>query len=107
MKINFTSFNNVTVLNVVMKKDCSSGKNSNAPLPILISASDLSNLCYFSEEFRNAEQDVLSKVIPAEDSSFMLYVAVGVAFGILVVSLAAASCFLCPKHNLCHQQPPR
>lgn len=26
MKINFTSFNNVTVLNVVMKKDCSSGK---------------------------------------------------------------------------------
>ncbi|KAI9554138.1 hypothetical protein GHT06_019410 [Daphnia sinensis] len=83
MKINFTSFNNVTVLNVVMKKDCS------------------------SEEFRNAEHDVLSKVIPAEDSSFMLYVAVGVAFGILLVSLAAASCFLCPKHNLCHQQPPR
>ena len=43
--------------------------------------------------------------MPAEDSSFMLYVAVGVAFGILVVSLAAASCFLCPKHNFCHQQP--
>lgn len=28
MKINFTSFNNVTVLNVVMKKDCSSGKKN-------------------------------------------------------------------------------
>ena len=27
MKINFTSLNNVTVLNVVMKKDCSSGKD--------------------------------------------------------------------------------
>lgn len=26
MKINFTSVNNVTVLNVVMKKDCSGGK---------------------------------------------------------------------------------
>ena len=25
MKINFTSLNNVTVLNVVMKKDCTSG----------------------------------------------------------------------------------
>ncbi|XP_046452287.1 tyrosine-protein kinase RYK-like isoform X2 [Daphnia pulex] len=80
MKINFTSFNNVTVLNVVMKKDCSS-------------------------DFRNIDQDVLSKVIPAEDSSFMLFVAVGIAFGVLVVSLAAASCFLCPKHNLCRQQP--
>ncbi|EFX86645.1 hypothetical protein DAPPUDRAFT_307904 [Daphnia pulex] len=66
MKINFTSFNNVTVLNVVMKKDCSS-------------------------DFRNVDQDVLSKVIPAEDSSFMLFVAVGIAFGVLVVSLAAAS----------------
>lgn len=29
MRINFTSFNNVTVLNVVMKKDCSSGKDYN------------------------------------------------------------------------------
>lgn len=28
MRINFTSFNNVTVLNVVMKKDCSSGRIS-------------------------------------------------------------------------------
>ena len=26
MKINFTSLNNVTLLNVVMKKDCSPGK---------------------------------------------------------------------------------
>ncbi len=64
-------------------------------------------ISYFAEDFRQIDQDVLSKMMPAEDSSFMLYVAVGVAFGILVLSLAAASCFLCPKHNFCHQAPPR
>ena len=68
----------------------------------------LSKTCFqISDDLKNAEQDVLSKAIPIEDSSFMLYIAVGIAFGVLLVSLAAASCFFCPKHNLCRQQPAR
>lgn len=68
---------------------------------------DLQNLILLIDDGRNEEQNVFSKALPEEDATLMLYVAIGVAVGVLLLSLAAASCFLCPKHNLCRQEPSR
>jgi len=83
MKINFTSSSNFTSLNVVMNKDCT------------------------ADYLKPDDHTVLTQEIPMQDSSFILYVAIGVVFAILLVTLIAMSYYFCPKYNLCRPQSTR
>ena len=53
------------------------------------------------------DHTVLTQEIPMQDSSFILYVAIGVVFAILLVTLIAMSYYFCPKYNLCRPQSTR
>jgi len=83
MKINFTSTTNVTSLNVVMKKDCP------------------------ADQQKNPDFIVVAQDIPIDESSHSLYIAIGIAFAILLVFMIALSYFFCPKYNACRPPPPR
>ncbi len=45
--------------------------------------------------------DVLTRVMVTDDPSHMTYVAVGVAFAVLLVTLTAVAIFFCPKRGTC------
>lgn len=60
---------------------------------------------FYTDDVKTAEHGAGTKPVPIDDSSMMLYVAVAIAVGVLMLSLAAASFFLCPKHNFCREQP--
>lgn len=83
----------------------SSSTSVDAAMKITFTAHNVTSLNVLMRK-ECAHGDVLTRVMVTDDPSHMTYVAVGVAFAVLLVTLTAVAIFFCPKRGTCFHARP-